>query len=60
MKKYTEYQKDKLKIANIIFLVYDVTDQKTFEELEKWFKLIKESCQEKLVLSILANKIDDK
>ena len=46
-------------MADIILLVYDITDQNSFDEIEKWFKMIKENCTEKnIVLSIIANKID--
>ena len=43
MDKYYEFQKEQLKMANIILLVYDVTDKQSFEDIEKWFKLIKEN-----------------
>jgi GTPase SAR1 family protein len=43
MDKYYEFQKEQLKMANIILLVYDVTDKQSFEDIAKWFKLIKEN-----------------
>ena len=59
MEKYTEFQKEQLKIADIILLVYDVTDQQSFEDIEKWFELIKQnSLRRKVVLTVIANKID--
>ncbi len=50
---------EKLKNSDIILLVYDVTNEKSFKDIEKWFKTIKKACLDrKIVLSILANKTD--
>ncbi len=45
-----------LKNADIILLVYDVTNEKSFKDIEKWFEAIKQTCVDRSnVLSILAN-----
>ena len=46
-------------MADIILLIYDVTDQQSFDDIEKWFQVIKENCLGKqIVLAVIANKID--
>ena len=41
-------------------LVYDVTDIDSLYNLKlKWLKLIKQHCDKKVVIVIIANKIDD-
>ena len=44
MNKYIEFQKEQVKAAEIILLVYDVTDEESFTEIEKWFNMIKDNC----------------
>ena len=45
MDKYRNFQIEQLKQANIILLVYDVTDQESFDSIKnKWFKILKEEC----------------
>ncbi len=35
-----------MKMANIILLIYDVTDKESFESIkDKWFKVIEEECK---------------
>ena len=42
-----------------MILVYDVTDKKSFDDIENWFKLIKEnSSGRQFVLVIIGNKSD--
>ena len=43
MEKYLEFQKEQVKLADIILLVYDVTDEQSFKDIEKWFKMIKDN-----------------
>ena len=33
--------KNQLKMGDIIILVYDITDKSSFDEIEKWFEMIK-------------------
>ena len=41
-------------------LVYSVTYKDSLNNLKsKWFKLIKQHCDKKVVIVIIANKIDD-
>lgn len=50
--------------ANAVLLVYDVTNEESFVDLEDWLRLAQESCQQqptengKTVYALLANKID--
>ena len=37
MEKYIEFKKEQLKMADIIFLVYDVTDKESFKDIVEWF-----------------------
>jgi GTPase SAR1 family protein len=43
----------------LIILVYDVTNPKSFENIELWIKIIKEKCQKNIEICLVANKIDD-
>ena len=60
MRKYIDFQKEHIKTADIILLVYDVTDQESFDGIAYWFKVIKDILAEKkVVVSIIANKTDN-
>ena len=37
MDKYIEFKKEQLKMADIILLCYDATDQQSFDEIKKYF-----------------------
>ena len=59
MDKYQDFQKEQLKLVDILLLVYDVTDKQSFEDIENWFKMIKEnSSGRQVVLVIIGNKSD--
>ncbi|MFN9900637.1 MAG: ADP-ribosylation factor-like protein [bacterium] len=48
-----------MKLVDIMILVYDVTDKKSFDDIKNWFKLIKEnSSGRQVVLVIIGNKSD--
>lgn len=47
-----------IKNANIAVIVYDVTDCKSFENTEKWIKLVRKSKGSSFPIIIIANKID--
>ena len=40
------------------FLVFDLSNRQSFEELTKWFDIIYESCESKVVISLIGNKAD--
>jgi Ras-related protein Rab-8A len=44
--------------AHGILLIYDVTNQKSFENIKKWLAQIKEEASSKVVVILVANKID--
>ena len=44
--------------CHIIILVYDITNHKSFEDLEKWIQLVKDHRRDKCVIGLLGNKID--
>ena len=47
-----------LKGSNIVILVYDITNQKSFDEIESfWLDIVKENTKD-CILSIVANKSD--
>ena len=47
------------KDANAVILVYDITNKFSFEEIQNyWFKQVKESATENIILSIVGNKLD--
>ena len=45
--------------AKVVILVYDITNQKTFDELKKyWFEQIKQNGNKDIIIAIAANKSD--
>ena len=45
MERYIDFQKEHLKQADIILLIYDVTDKNSLSEVaDKWFQTIKDTC----------------
>jgi Ras-related protein Rab-6A len=59
MDKYQDFQKEQLKLVDILLLVYDVTDKQSFEDIENWFKMIQEnSSGRQVVLAVIGNKSD--
>ena len=47
-----------IKDSKIVIFVYDITNKKSFEELEYWYKTIKDVLGESAVLGIAGNKQD--
>ena len=59
MEKYKQYTEEQLKLADVVLLVFDVTDKSSFESINsKWIKLIKNYAKPNHLLFIVANKID--
>ena len=59
LKKYHDFAKLSYKGATSFILVYDVTSQKSFDELKNyWYNEIKNLENEKLVIAVVANKSD--
>lgn len=57
--KYDSLTKIFAKNANIVILVYSITDKKSFQSLNKWLKLVKEiNGEDGYVLGVAANKSD--
>ena len=56
--KYRSITKQYFHGANGLILIYDLTDIKTFKNLESWIKDIKEECDENIVVYIIGNKND--
>ena len=47
-----------IKDSQICILVYDITNRKSFEELDYWKKTIEEKLGDKPLIAVAANKID--
>ena len=59
MDKYQDFQKEQLKLVDIMLLVYDVTDKQSFDDIAKWFNMINEnSSGRNVVLAVIGNKSD--
>ena len=56
--KYRSLSKVIMNGSKIVVLVYDVTNKKTFEELNFWVKSVEEVLGKDPILGIAANKID--
>lgn len=48
-----------LRDSHAIFLVYDITNADSFNNINTWLDYIKENRGEEVVIYIIANKIDD-
>ena len=55
--KYHSLTKIFLKETKIAFLVYAINDKLSFEKLDFWYKIVKESCDD-AILAIIGNKKD--
>ena len=40
------------------FVVFDLTNQKSFDDLEKWYTKIEQNCESKVVVMLIGNKCD--
>ena len=56
--KYESITKIFLKKSEIVIFVYDITDIKSFNDLEKWIKLAEEMIDNEHVCGIVGNKED--
>ena len=56
--KYDSITKIFLKKSEIVIFVYDITDAKSFKDLEKWIKLTEEMIDNDHVCGIIGNKED--
>ena len=57
--KYRSLSKIFYNDANVVIFVYDITSEKSFEEIQNyWIKQVKDYAPKKLVLAIAANKYD--
>ena len=56
--KYESITKIFLKKSEIVIFVYDITDAKSFKDLEKWIKLTEEMIDNDHVCGIIGNKED--
>lgn len=58
--RFRAITKNYYKGAHGIILIYDVTNQKSFENVRNWVTQIRENASEKAIIYIVGNKIDDK
>ena len=56
--KFRSLTKIFIKDSKIVIFVYDITNMKSFTELEYWFKTIKDVLGDEPVLGIVGNKQD--
>jgi DnaJ family protein C protein 27 len=55
---YFDIRNEFYKDTHGAFLVFDISDRATFENLTKWHKELKDFCSSPVVLFLIANKID--
>ena len=56
--KFKSVNKIFIKNSNIIIFVYDITNHKSFEELDFWYKLIIDESEEDAIFGLAGNKAD--
>jgi small GTP-binding protein len=56
--QYRSLSSNLIKSADGIFLMYDITNRKTFEEIGKWIESIKESKKSDFPIVLIGNKCD--
>ncbi|KAG8992321.1 GTP-binding protein [Tulasnella sp. JGI-2019a] len=44
---------------NVVWIVYDVTDQKSFQDVRQWFNLVKQYCSTVHTMLLIGNKRDE-
>ena len=57
--RFRAITKNYYKGAHGIILIYDVTNQQTFENVTNWINQIKEEASDKVTIFLVGNKIDD-
>ena len=57
--KFRAITRNYYKGARGIILMYDVTNEKSYENIKKWINEIKEEISEKVTIVLIANKIDN-
>ena len=57
--RFRSITKNYYKGAHGIILIYDITNQKTFENVKNWINQIKEEVSNKVTIILVGNKIDD-
>lgn len=57
--RFRAITKNYYKGAHGIILIYDVTNQKSFDNVKNWVSQIRENASEKAIIYIVGNKIDD-
>ena len=56
--RYKTITKSYIKGANGIILIYDVTNNNSFEGIKNWIKQIKDTVNSRVCVALVANKID--
>ena len=57
--RFRSITKNYYKGAHGIILIYDVTEQKSFDNVKNWMAQIKEEVSERVSIVLVGNKIDD-
>ena len=57
--RFRAITKNYYKGAHGILLIYDVTNQKSFDNVKNWVGHIRENASEKAIIYIVGNKVDD-
>ena len=58
-KKYRPLVENYFEMADFIFLIYDISDKKSFDECKKYYReRIKELCKKDIKIMLIGNKID--
>ena len=57
--RFRAITKNYYKGAHGILLIYDVTNQKSFDNVKNWVGQIRENASEKAIIYIVGNKVDD-
>lgn len=55
---YRSVTRSYYRFASVILLVFDVTNRKSFEHLQRWHEEVKNSCSSSAVLMVVGNKKD--
>ena len=56
--KYRSLTRMFFKDSNIVILVYDIANKKSFEELDFWLKQVKEEMGDDFIVALVGNKSD--
>ena len=58
LERFNSITRAYFKKSTIVFIVYDVSDRESFEDVKSWYNMIKSECHNKTFITLIGNKND--